>query len=81
MQGLTDKVFEFKNKTLKVHLGDIQDYLDKNKLESLQLLNTSTKTSQHSIEDTESATKLQWEKQKQKKVLSVNWKTNSKNRN
>jgi len=66
LQGLTDKVFEFKNKTLKVHLGDIQDYLDKNKLESLQLLNTSTKTSQHSIEDTESATKLQWEKQKQK---------------
>ena len=66
LQGLTDKVFEFKNKTLKVHLGDIQDYLDKNKLESLQLLNTSTKTSQHSIEDTESATKLQWEKHKQK---------------
>jgi ATP-binding cassette subfamily F protein 3 len=40
LQGLTDKVFEFRNKTVKVHLGDIQDYLDKTNLQSLELLNT-----------------------------------------
>lgn len=66
LQGLTDKVFEFRNKTVKVHLGDIQDYLDKTNLQSLQLLNTKAFDSQSIITDSESDFKMQWEKQKQK---------------
>jgi len=66
LQGLTDKVFEFRNKTVKVHLGDIQDYLDKTNLQSLELLNTKTSDLQSTTTDSESDFKMQWEKQKQK---------------
>lgn len=31
LQGLSNKVIEFKNKSIKVHLGDIDDYLEKEK--------------------------------------------------
>lgn len=66
LQGLTDKIFEFKNKTVKVHLGDIQNYLDKRQLESLQLLNTKAHSATSALQSSESGTKNQWEKQKEK---------------
>ncbi|NOZ46250.1 MAG: ATP-binding cassette domain-containing protein [Chlorobi bacterium] len=39
LDGLTDKVFEFKNKKLREHLGGINNFLRKNKLENLNELN------------------------------------------
>lgn len=38
LQGLTDKVFEFKKAKTKEHLGDIQNFLEKRKLENFQQL-------------------------------------------
>jgi ATP-binding cassette subfamily F protein 3 len=66
LQGLSDKVFEFKDKTVKVHLGDIQEYLEKRQLESLQSLNTQACNGSTLQQHSESDTKNQWEKQKQK---------------
>jgi ATP-binding cassette subfamily F protein 3 len=39
LQGLTKKVFEFKNKKIKEHLGDVYSYLESRKLETLDALN------------------------------------------
>ena len=39
LQGLTKKVFEFKNKKIKIHIGDIYDYLEARKIENLDELN------------------------------------------
>ncbi len=66
LQGLSDKVFEFRNKTVKVHLGDIQEYLDKRKLESLQLLNSNRQNSTSTADLSDSDMKNRWEQQKQK---------------
>ena len=45
LQGLTDKVIEFKKAETKEHLGDIQDFLEKRKIESLQQLDLQNKAS------------------------------------
>lgn len=41
LQGLTDKVIEFKKAETKEHLGDIQDFLEKRKLENFKQLEKS----------------------------------------
>ncbi len=67
LQGLITKIVEFKNKTIKVHLSDIDEYLKKRKIESLQLLNSkNTFTSSLKSDITNTETKNQWELQKQK---------------
>ena len=38
LQGLTNKVFEFRDHTIKEHLGDIYDYLEYRKLKTLKQL-------------------------------------------
>ena len=38
LQGLTEKVFEFKNKTIKTYIGDVYDFLEKKKIDSLNEL-------------------------------------------
>ena len=38
LQGLTTKVFEFRNHTIKPHIGDVYDYLETRKLQSLKQL-------------------------------------------
>jgi len=38
LDGLVDKVYEFKNGSIKEYLGGVQDFLEKHKLESLQEL-------------------------------------------
>ena len=44
LQGLTNKVFEFRDKKIKEHLGDIYDFLEYRKLKSLQQLETAKKS-------------------------------------
>ena len=43
LQGLTEKVFEFRNKGIHEHRGDIYDFLDSRKLESLKALEVEKK--------------------------------------
>jgi len=43
LDGLVDKVFEFRNKSIKEHLGGIYDFLQKRKLENLRQLEQKTK--------------------------------------
>jgi ATP-binding cassette subfamily F protein 3 len=43
LQGLTDKVVEFKKAETKEHIGDIRNFLDKRKIETLQQLEKSGK--------------------------------------
>lgn len=38
LQGLTNRTFYFRNQTIKEHIGDIYDFLESNKIESLQQL-------------------------------------------
>ena len=38
LQGLTTKVFEFRNKNIKPYFGDVYDYLNTRKIETLQEL-------------------------------------------
>ena len=47
LAGLTEKTIEFKNKTIKEYLGDINYYLDKNNLELLTQLEERIKNEKH----------------------------------
>jgi ATP-binding cassette subfamily F protein 3 len=66
LQGLTSKVFEFKNHNIKQYIGDIYDFLDSRKLESLKELelNRRNKNMGRSSEDI-SENKVNWERKKE----------------
>ena len=44
LQGLTTKVFEFRNHSIKQHIGDVYDYLETRKLQSLKQLEVKKTT-------------------------------------
>jgi ATP-binding cassette subfamily F protein 3 len=64
LQGLTDKVWEFKNHEIKVHMGDVYNFLETRKLESLKQLEVKNANSKQS-DDTTSAGKVDYERRKQ----------------
>lgn len=51
LQGLTDKVIEFKKAETKEHIGDIRNFLDKRKIETLQQLNKPGDTAKNIEKD------------------------------
>lgn len=69
LDGLVDKVYEFGNKQIKVHLGGIYEFLESKKMDSLRELEqavapqqtTSSTSSQPEIKDS----KLQYEERKE----------------
>ena len=63
LQGLTDKVWEFKNHMIKEHEGDVYNFLETRKLESLKQLEVKSVTSKQS-EDATSLGKLDYERRK-----------------
>jgi len=65
LQGLTDKVFEFKDGTIKEYLGDIQYYINKRKLDSLQSLELKLQKTVQASKDGKTEKKFSWEEQKQ----------------
>lgn len=66
LQGLSTKVYEFKNHTIKEYLGDIYDFLESRKLQNLKELERTAKNNlQNSKIEVVSANKLSWEKKKQ----------------
>ncbi len=64
LQGLTNKVFEFRNKMIREHLGDIYDFLETRRLKTLDSLNAlRTYKSQDSAPPSEN--KINWERKRQ----------------
>jgi ATP-binding cassette subfamily F protein 3 len=64
LQGLTSKVYEFKNHTIKEHIGDISEYLRKHKLETLKELERNEKIRNTQAEEPVSENKLRYEQRK-----------------
>nr|WP_319398041.1 ABC-F family ATP-binding cassette domain-containing protein [uncultured Carboxylicivirga sp.] len=66
LDGLVDKVYEFRHHKIKEYLGGIYYFLEKKKLENLNDLNVkATVTAQNAEEKTESASKLSYEERKE----------------
>jgi len=64
LQGLTNKVFEFRDQKIKEHLGDIYDFLEYRKLKNLQELELK-KNKNESDSSAPSENKLNYEQKKQ----------------
>ena len=64
LDGLVDKLYEFRDGRVKEHLGSVQDFLEKRKLESLQELerNTASQELQNPVTEKESAKNFQVQK-------------------
>jgi ATP-binding cassette subfamily F protein 3 len=66
LQGLTTKVFEFKNKKIKEYIGDIYDFLEMRKLSNLQELETKDAVSYgNNSEVSPSQNKMLYERKKE----------------
>ncbi|MHC1708370.1 MAG: ribosomal protection-like ABC-F family protein [Bacteroidales bacterium] len=65
LQGLTNKVFEFRNQGIKQYLGDIYDFLASRKLRSLAELEKKSKLSAAISDDKQSDNKTLYLKKKQ----------------
>jgi len=65
LQGLTNRLFEFRNKTVRQHIGDINAFLEFRRLENLKQLEEVRKKSD-SNEKSVSQNKLNYEMRKQK---------------
>jgi ATP-binding cassette subfamily F protein 3 len=69
LQGLTEKVVEFKNGTIAVHIGDIYDFLDKRKIATLQEIQKNSSTSMPSKgENKISTNKIEYEERKKQEA-------------
>ena len=64
LQGLTNKVYEFRKPNIKEYIGDIYDFLEEKKMKELDDLNKKQKT-QPITENTVSQGKLDYELKKQ----------------
>ena len=73
LQGLSNKIFEFKNHVIKEYLGDINSFLQANQLGSLGDLNKGFKSTKKSILKKDSAQKISYQKRKEydKKVRKI----------
>ncbi|MEI8198359.1 MAG: ABC-F family ATP-binding cassette domain-containing protein, partial [Phycisphaerae bacterium] len=66
LQGLTNRVFEFRHGTIKEYLGDIYDFLEQRRLRTLSELEANQKkAAAQSIEDPVSQNKINWEKRRE----------------
>ena len=68
LQGLTDKVYEFKNKNIKEYLGDIDFYLEQRAVANFREMEQQKETLSAPAKATVSAEKLSFEQQKQQKA-------------
>ncbi|MEI6684404.1 MAG: ABC-F family ATP-binding cassette domain-containing protein [Bacteroidota bacterium] len=66
LQGLTNRVFEFRRGTVKEYLGDIYDFLEQRRLRTLSELEAGQQKSSAQAEgESVSQNKLDWEKRKE----------------
>ena len=68
LQGLTNKVYEFKDKKIKEYLGDINFYLDQRNVEDLREIEKKD-TGKKVVDTTKTETKVSYEAQKKIKSL------------
>ncbi len=64
LQGLTEKVFEFRNKRIREFIGDIYDFISSRRIESLAELEAEKKQHQMKSSAGPSATKISYEEKK-----------------
>ena len=69
LQGLTDKVYEFKNKNIKEYLGDIDFYLEQRAVANFREMEQQKETVSAPTKAAASAEKLSFEQQKQQKAI------------
>jgi len=65
LQGLTNRVFEFKNRNISQYIGDIYDFLESRKLRTLKQLEKKKREPKRKTERSASDNKLQFERKKQ----------------
>lgn len=68
LQGLTDKVYEFKNKNIKEYLGDIDFYLEQRAVANFREMEQQKETVSAPTKVTANTEKLSFEQQKQQKA-------------
>ena len=68
LQGLTDKVYEFKNKNIKEYLGDIDFYLEQRAVANFREMEQQKETLSAPTKAAANAEKLNFEQQKQQKA-------------
>lgn len=64
LQGLTNKIYEFKNRQIKEYIGDIYDFLESRKLDSLKQLEKKSNESMRAKQVAGSNSKSSWEQKK-----------------
>ena len=65
LQGLTNRVFEFRDGMIKEHLGDIYDYLEQRKIRELSELEKISGVKKETLQDPVSDNKVTYEKKKE----------------
>ncbi len=65
LDGLVDKIYEFSNKNITLHLGGIKDFLEKKRIDSLAEIERNTQVAAEKREVTVSDNKLQYEERKE----------------
>ena len=68
LQGLTDKVYEFKNKNIKEYLGDIDFYLEQRAVANFREMDQQKETLSTPTKAAANGEKLSFEQQKQQKA-------------
>lgn len=64
LQGLSTKVFEFRDHAIKTYVGDVYDFLEKKKMDSLKELEKRTQSGGEANKN-DSTNKISWEKKKE----------------
>ena len=69
LQGLCDRVYEFKDKKIKEYLGDIDYYLEERNIENMRQAEMATKTASENKKSASNASKNDYQQQKKLKSL------------
>ncbi len=64
LHGLATKIFEFKQQKIRQYIGDIYEFLNSRKIDTLRQLEISGKIKQGTKEEKNTGQKLNWEKKK-----------------
>ncbi len=70
LQGLSTKVFEFRDHKIKTYLGDVYDFLEKKKVDSFHALQAQdTLQKGDAVQQKVSTNKQNWEKKKEREAI------------
>jgi ATP-binding cassette subfamily F protein 3 len=66
LKGLTNKVYEFKDKGVKQHIGDVYEFLAKSKMVSLEQLGFNARKETNAVPDKKSTNKEDYKAKKER---------------